>query len=117
MNITKYIAPASIFALPLAVFAQTFEGTMERVSTFLNQIIPFLILVATILFLWGVVKYITAAGDEDKVTEGRNLIIYGIIGLAVMIGVWGFVNIVLTFIFTTSDPIPIPGPTGVPQQL
>ena|SRR3989344_7247471 len=112
----KYIIPASAFLLPALAFAQTFESTLSRVIGFLNQIIPFLVLIATVIFLWGVVRYITAGGDEEKIKEGRNLIIYGIIGLAVMIGVWGFVNIVLTFIFSSSNPIPIPGSTGVPQQ-
>lgn len=112
----KYLVPASVFLLPALAFAQTFAGTLDRVIIFLNQIIPFLVLIATVIFLWGVVRYITAGGDEEKIKEGRNLIIYGIIGLAVMIGVWGFVNIVLTFIFTSSNPIPIPGQSGVPQQ-
>lgn len=97
----KYYAVAATAALflPVAVSAQTFGGTLTRISGFLNQIIPFLILIATILFLWGVVRYITAGGDEEKVKEGRNLMIYGIIALAVMIAVWGFVNIVLDFVF------------------
>lgn len=112
----KYIIPIGALLLPALAFAQTFQGTLDRIITFLNQIIPFLVLIATVIFLWGVVRYITAGGDEEKIKEGRNLIIYGIIGLAVMIGVWGFVNIVLTFVFSSSNPIPIPGASGVPQQ-
>ncbi len=112
----RYIVPASAILLPIAVAAQTFQGTLDRVANFLNQIIPFLVLLATVIFLWGVVRYITAGGNEEKTEQGRNLILYGVIGLAVMIGVWGFVNIVLTFIFSSSNPIPIPGESGVPQQ-
>ena len=45
------------------------------------------------------------------------MIIYGIIALAVMIGVWGFVNIVLTFIFGDGNTVfPIPGGSDVPTQ-
>ena len=114
----KYLIPAATFFLPLVALAQaTFEDTLGRISGFLNQIIPFLILIATVLFLWGVVRYITAGGDEEKIKEGRNMIIYGIIALAVMIGVWGFVNIVLTFIFGDGNTVfPIPGGSDVPTQ-
>lgn len=118
MKFRKYsrIASVAMILLPLAAFAQTFNNTLERISGFLNQIIPFLILIATVLFIFGVLRYITAGGDEEKVKEGRNLMIYGVIGLAVMLAVWGFVNIVLDFIFGTATPNPIPNNSGVPQQ-
>lgn len=111
------LAATATMLAPAIASAQTFENTVQRIKNLLNNtVIPFLVLIATVIFLWGVVRYITAGGDEDKVKEGRNLIIYGIIFLAVMIGVWGFVNIVLTFIFTNNTPANIPGNTGTPRQ-
>ena len=101
VSFQKYIAPVALALAPLATFAQT-RGVVEilqSVSGLLNIIITFLILLATVLFLWGIVKYIMAGGDEEKLKEARNTIIYGIIFLAVMIAVWGFVNIVLDFVF------------------
>ena len=109
----------AISALPLLALAQgtpTFTGTIDKVSIGLNRIIVFLILVATVVFLYGIVKYITAGGDEEKVKEGRTLIINGVIFLAVMIALWGLVSIVLTFVFGTSSPFNIPGGTDVPRQ-
>jgi len=41
---------------------------------------------------WGVVQYVISNDEEAKKT-GRNRMIYGIIGLAVIIGMWGLVNI------------------------
>lgn len=94
--------------LPFAVFAQTLEEVFERISDFLNQLIPFLVLLATVLFLWGIVKYLTAGGNEERTAEARKMILWGIIFLAVMIAVWGFVNLLLDFIFGTTEPEPIP---------
>ena len=111
-----YLVPIAIAASPLAVFAATAVGTdtgllgiLGKFSGLLNALVTFLILLATVVFLWGIVKYIMAGGDEEKIKEARSTIIYGIIFLAVMLAVWGFVNIVLDFIFGTDQ-----GRVGVP---
>ena len=89
--------------------AFTIENVLQVLSTSLNRIIVFLVLAATAVFLWGVVKYISQGGDEDKTAEARSLIIYGIIGLMVIIAVWGFVYVVIDFIFGTETIPKIPG--------
>jgi uncharacterized membrane protein (GlpM family) len=119
MNIafTRVLVATGIATAPLIAAAQgAFEGFVDTVSAGLNTIIIFLFLVATVIFLWGVVRYIAAGGDEEKTKEARSMIIWGIIFLAVMVAVWGFVNIVLDFIFGTEDPFPIRGEGTVPTQ-
>ena len=104
---------------PLITLAQggnSFDRVIAVLTDSINIIIVFLFLVATVIFLFGVVKYIMAGGDEDKVSEAHNMIIWGIIFLAVMVAVWGFVYVVLDFIFNTGSSVPIPDEGGVPQQ-
>ena len=98
--------------------AQAFPNFIQTVTTGLNTIIVFLFLVATVIFLFGIVRYITAGADEDRVAEARNMIIWGIIFLAVMLAVWGFVEIVSNFFLGSRTVVPIPGRGGgaVPQQ-
>lgn len=112
-KLRNYYAVAATVGLlmPALASAQTFLGSFNQIKGFIANFVPFLILLATVLFLWGVVRYITAGGDEERLKEGRNLMIYGIIALAVMVGVWGFVNLFSTFIFNEapSNIIP-PGP-------
>ena len=116
-SLTKTLVASGMMLAPLLTLAQgAFENTIGTVSAGLNTIIIFLFLVATVIFLWGVVRYISAGGDEEKTKEARQMIIWGIIFLAVMVAVWGFVNIVLDFIFGSEDPFEVPGPGGVPQQ-
>ncbi|OGZ43606.1 MAG: hypothetical protein A3C84_00450 [Candidatus Ryanbacteria bacterium RIFCSPHIGHO2_02_FULL_48_12] len=117
MNIWKYAIVASGLLAPLAALAQgEFNDFIGRVTDGLNVIIVFLFLVATVMLLFGIVKYVAAGDDEDKVEEGRNLIIYGIIGLAVMVALWAFVNVAIDFFFAGRDfHIPDAG-DGLPQQ-
>ena len=87
----------------------TIENVLRTLTVSLNRIIPFLVLVSTAVFLWGIVKYISAGGDEDKTESARRLIIYGIISFVVIIAVWGFVYVVIDFIFNTKTIPKIPG--------
>jgi hypothetical protein len=67
-------------------------GLLCRIGQFLNSVVPVLIALAVVYFVWGVVSYVIASDEEAKKT-GRNRIIFGIIGLAVIIGMWGLVNL------------------------
>jgi hypothetical protein len=54
---------------------------------------PLLIALSVIVFIIGVIKYIKNGDDSKAREEGRNFMIYGIIGLFVMISVWGLVGV------------------------
>jgi hypothetical protein len=72
-------------------------GITSLISTsqqILNSIIPVLVALGVVYFVWGVVNYVIADGEEAK-KKGKDIMIYGIIGLAVIIGLWGLVNIVV----------------------
>jgi len=49
---------------------------------------------AVIYFFWGLAQYIIKSGNEEARTEARNIMIYGIIILFVMLSVWGLVGLV-----------------------
>ncbi len=110
------LGSTALFLAPSLVAAQTFGDTLSRVSDFLNQIIPFIFLIATIVFLWGVLKYVTAGGDEEKAKEGRAMMLNGVIFLAVMIAVWAFVGVAIDFVFGEGTDFSIPGTDRVPRQ-
>lgn len=87
--------------------------TNTNIADFLNfftcliskSVIPLLIALAVIVFIWGVLKFIMNAEDSTKREEGRNFIIWGLVGLFVMVSIWGIVNI-LNSTFGVSNVIP-----------
>ncbi|MBI3074667.1 MAG: hypothetical protein HYY92_00420 [Parcubacteria group bacterium] len=86
---------------PIATLKTTFTGI-------LNIIAVVLVGLAFVVFLWGIYKYITTASLEGK-AGAKETIIYGLIGLFVMLAAWGLVNILLgTFSFTASPAAPTP---------
>ena len=77
----------------------------ERASSILSLSILMLIGVATVVFMWGVIQYVLAKGDEKQLSAGKSYMMYGIIGLTVMVAVWGFVNLLIFTIFGTTSGV------------
>lgn len=93
----KIILSLGVWLLPALVFAQnqTITGILGVIKKILNTVIPILITLGVVYFIWGVITYVTA-GDEEKRKEGRQRMIYGIIGLFVIISIWGLVGVLAT---------------------
>ncbi|MCC6290488.1 hypothetical protein IT398_00200 [Candidatus Nomurabacteria bacterium] len=84
-------------ALPVFALAQSvtsLEGGFATIIRLINNyIIPLIIGLGVVYFLWGVLQYVTAGGDDEKKAAGRSTMIYGVIALFVMVSVWGLVNV------------------------
>ncbi len=72
------------------------------------NVIPFLISLGLIMFLVGMVKFISAGDNEEKREGGRGLMIFGIIALFVMISVWGLVRILHNTFFDSDQRFETP---------
>lgn len=92
----KKLIPVIISVAPMFAFAATGNITnfISTAKSLIESVIPLLMVIATVVFLWGIISYIMAAGDEEKVKEARSFIIYGLIGLFVMVSVWGLVGVI-----------------------
>jgi hypothetical protein len=75
-----------------------------RIHDLLGTVVPLLIALGVVYFVYGVVMYMIA-DDEEAKTKGRDSIIFGVIGLAVIISLWGLVYIV-TATFRTEGNAP-----------
>ncbi len=63
-----------------------------------NRIVYLLMAGAVIYFLWGVFVFIQNAENADKRTEGYQHMLWGIIGIFIMISAKGIINIILSTI-------------------
>jgi hypothetical protein len=70
----------------------TLGTLLTRLSALLGQVLPVLVSMGVLYFIWGVVMYFIA-DDEEAKTKGKDRILYGVIGLAVIISLWGLVNL------------------------
>lgn len=103
--------------LPVLVLAQSatsipdprqpsnLSDLVTMILGFIAYLIPLLIAIGLLVFLWGMAKFILHAEEEDEREEGRKLMLWGAIGLFVMVSFWGLTKILLgTFGFGFKFP-------------
>lgn len=87
---------------PITVLAQEPENYSELVGVvtgILALLLPVLIGLALLLFIWGLVMFLTARGSEDSVSTGKQRMFWGIIILFVMVSFWGILSFAVGDIF------------------
>jgi uncharacterized membrane protein YfcA len=87
------------------------EEAKNLVSTLsieiINPLIGLLLAVALAYFIYGVVKFIANADNDTAREKGKQHILYSIIGLVIMVGVWGILNLLMNVI----------GPENIPDNV
>ena len=71
----------------------TIQSVICTVGNILDTLIPILVVLGVVYFVWGVVTYVISSDEEAK-KAGKDRMIYGIIGLVVIVAMWGLVGIV-----------------------
>jgi predicted PurR-regulated permease PerM len=86
----------------------TLPNIIASIITFINNVlVPFVFALAFAIFLFGVFKYFFVNGVKDPKArgEGRNFILWSVIAFAVLVSVWGLVNLVKgTFNLNNNQP-------------
>jgi len=103
----KIIAVTLTFA-PIVAFAQNKINDVNELSNRAVQIgnlfTGLLISLAVIFIIWNVVMYLIKSGDEEARSKAGKSILSGIVGLFIILSIWGLVNI-LTNSFSTTNTV------------
>ena len=71
--------------------AESFKQMIQRLVTSVKQpLINLFAVASTVTFVFGVTKYMK--GGEIEKESAKEFMVWGLIGLAVLSAVWGFVN-------------------------
>lgn len=68
-----------------------------KIGLLVNSVIPIVISIGVLYFIWGVIHY-AIARDEEAKAEGRSAMINGLIALLVIVSIWGIVNFMKRFL-------------------
>ncbi len=110
---SKITGITASFLLPIVVAAQVVVNT-GPLRTFFNQllgifndILPFLLAIVVILLIVWAFQFATSAGDEEKRKGARDKIIWGLVGLVLLMSMYGITNILANLVLGTGTVLPV----------
>jgi uncharacterized membrane protein len=83
----------------------------------INPIIYFLFALAAVIFLFGLFKYISNPDNENIRKESKSHMMWGIVGLFIMISVFGIMNLILNTVGEKNIKIDNTGDYSVGEQI
>ncbi|MBI3888808.1 hypothetical protein HY311_03385 [Candidatus Nomurabacteria bacterium] len=88
----------SFFSTKIAYAAPStsLNGFIANVDNLIiNPLIGLLFALAVVYFLYGVLEFIMNQENEEKKTSGKSHMLWGVIGITIMLGVFTILNIVI----------------------
>ncbi len=87
------------FSAPLVLYANGLpkDATelLNRISTYIINPIIFLLFTAVfVVFIWGLVQFVSNLDNEEARSTGGKHMLYGIIGMVIMVGVNAIIAII-----------------------
>ncbi len=71
------------------------QDFVTTITSLINVLLGLLGVVAVVIILIAGFKWMTAGGNDDKVSEARKMLFAGIIGLAIILSAWAIARFVL----------------------
>lgn len=65
-------------------------------SEILNPIIALLFALAVVYFLFGLMEFIKNPNNEEEQTKGKSHMVWGVVGIFLMIAVYGILDFIAT---------------------
>jgi len=79
-------------------------GFVNVVGVIVTLLVPIVSTLAIVFFFYGLAKYVLNSGDEEKKEEGKNIMIWGVLAMFVLVTIWGIVGFLQKTVGNTQGP-------------
>lgn len=101
--IVEYILIPTVHAQSAPASVLEFVGRINKYL--LNPIIVLMFTIALVTFIWGMFSFFGRKDNTDEIEKGKRHMLWGIIGMAIMVSVFGIMNFISsTTIGETTNP-------------
>lgn len=77
----------------------TFKTFVGKIIDQINLLIPFVVGLTVFMLIIGIFRYSSQGASEEGRQKGKELMIYGVIGVFIMLSFWGLAVILHNTIF------------------
>ena len=85
-----------LLSVKIAYASDSLNGFIANVDNLIiNPLIGLLFALAIVYFLYGVFEFIANQENEEKKTTGKQHMLWGIVGITIMMGVFMIMNMIL----------------------
>ncbi len=89
-----------------AASGESLDKFIQNVNKLIiNPLIMLLFALALVYFVYGLVQFIANAENEEERSTGKKHMIWGVIGLTIMLGVWTLIAIITNTLGISSSDI------------
>lgn len=105
-----FVHAASITSQVMTSGVTDVNSLGAQLKSYFNLAIELMIAAAVAWVIWSAFQFVMSAGNDEARGQARSGIVYGIIGIAVMMSVWGLVGLLTrsTGLLNTAPSTSIP---------
>lgn len=72
------------------------SAVLDRIVTFvIDPAVKVVFTLGLFLFLWGIVEFLMALRSGKPSEDGKNHMVYGLVGMLIMVSVYGIISLIV----------------------
>lgn len=76
--------------------AESGEEILQRIITYvIDPALRVVFTLGLLLFIWGIIEFLWGVKDGQVEQKGKNHIVYGLIGMLIMVSVYGIIALIV----------------------
>ena len=96
MSFITWLFSANIAFADAASATASVSTLMSKISTIiLNPLILLMFGVALVVMIYGIIEFLSNSDNEESKEKGKQHMLWGLIGMAIMISVFGIMHLII----------------------
>ncbi|MBA3732833.1 hypothetical protein H0W91_00465 [Patescibacteria group bacterium] len=83
--LTLLYVPTIVFGADFDLAGSNFQTIVQYATEIVNTLIPILEILASLVFFWGLSKFILSSSKPEEIAKGKQYMIWGVLALFIMV--------------------------------